>query len=119
MAKCALSFVNKLTYSLDGAPGAGLIAKDDFSSPTLVARAVVAEVLGTGALVLIGCGSCLAWGSPAATPLQVAITFGFIIASMVQVSNNLYISEIFTAPQSHSLSLTLIIIVIIITTIII
>lgn len=46
---------------------------------------MIAELVGTGALVLFGCGSCLAWTSVApTTPLQIAITFGFIIASMVQ-----------------------------------
>ncbi|CAH1402031.1 unnamed protein product [Nezara viridula] len=65
--------------------GADLFEKDKFGSTAQGVKAVVAEVVGTALLVLLGCGSCLSWGAFAApTPLQIAIAFGFIIASMVQ-----------------------------------
>nr|XP_024214950.1 aquaporin AQPAe.a-like isoform X3 [Halyomorpha halys] len=64
---------------------AHLFKKDAFSSVSEGVKAVVAEIIGTAFLVLFGCGTCLSWGTFAApTQLQIAIGFGFIIASMVQ-----------------------------------
>lgn len=67
------------------AMGSDLFEKDKFGSTVQGVKAVVAELVGTALLVLLGCGSCLSWSAFAPpTPLQIAIAFGFIIASMVQ-----------------------------------
>uniref|UniRef100_A0A0K8RFD2 Putative aquaporin major intrinsic protein family n=1 Tax=Ixodes ricinus TaxID=34613 RepID=A0A0K8RFD2_IXORI len=50
---------------------------------------MVAEYIGTAVIVLIGCGSCINWGSPTkplgeATMVQIAIGFGITVATMAQ-----------------------------------
>ncbi|XP_046612177.1 aquaporin AQPAe.a isoform X1 [Neodiprion virginianus] len=48
-------------------------------------RSLIAELLGTLLLVLIGCGSCIAWdttGKP--TVFQIAFTFGLTVATLAQ-----------------------------------
>ncbi|XP_069508936.1 aquaporin-5-like [Ambystoma mexicanum] len=56
----------------------------DLCSWTLV-RAVLAEFLGTLIFVLFGLGSTLHWPRDAPTILQVALTFGLAIATVVQM----------------------------------
>ena len=58
---------------------------DDLKSP-LFWRAVVAELLGTTFLVLLGAGSCMVWDTDNETPpsdLHVAVAFGLAVATIV------------------------------------
>lgn len=49
-------------------------------------KALVAEFLGTMLLVVVGCGACVAVaGKDAPSTLSIALAFGFIIASIVQM----------------------------------
>ena len=53
-------------------------------------RMLIAEFVGTMFLVLIGCAACVkGWDqSYSPTKIQVAISFGITIATMVQVKKN-------------------------------
>lgn len=56
---------------------------DDIKSP-LFWRAVVAELIGTLFLVLLGAGSCIGWEEGyQPTIVQIALSFGLIVATMV------------------------------------
>lgn len=62
---------------------------DEVTASSSLWKAMVAEYIGTAVIVLIGCGSCINWGSPEkpqgeATMVQIAIGFGITVASMVQ-----------------------------------
>lgn len=65
--------------------GKAVLGVDEVKSFEDLGKCLLAEFLGTMLLVLVGCGSCIAWGSEAPSVLQIAIAFGFIIAAMVQV----------------------------------
>ncbi|XP_012257691.1 aquaporin AQPAn.G isoform X2 [Athalia rosae] len=47
-------------------------------------RALLAELIGTLLLVLIGCGSCLTWGNNVPSIPQIAFTFGLTVATLAQ-----------------------------------
>ncbi|XP_073968803.1 aquaporin homolog protein drip isoform X2 [Rhodnius prolixus] len=64
--------------------GKAVLGVDEVKSFEDLGKCLLAEFLGTMLLVLVGCGSCIAWGSEAPSVLQIAIAFGFIIAAMVQ-----------------------------------
>lgn len=55
------------------------VSKIDFLVP------LFAEALGTFLLVLIGCASCIPWGT-APTVFHIAFTFGLAVASLAQVN---------------------------------
>lgn len=56
---------------------------DDIKSP-LFWRAVIAELVGTLFLVLVGAGSCVGWEQEyEPTVVQIALCFGLIVATMV------------------------------------
>ncbi|CAN7992107.1 unnamed protein product [Ixodes hexagonus] len=62
---------------------------DEVSASSTLWKSMVAEYIGTAVIVLIGCGSCINWGSPTnplgeATMVQVAIGFGITVATMAQ-----------------------------------
>ncbi|KAK8789058.1 hypothetical protein V5799_021166, partial [Amblyomma americanum] len=62
---------------------------DEVTASSSLWKAMVAEYIGTAVIVLIGCGSCINWGSAEkpqgeATMVQIAIGFGITVASMVQ-----------------------------------
>jgi len=48
-------------------------------------RALIAEALGTFLLVLVGCGSCIGkdWESFSPTIVQISLTFGLAVATIV------------------------------------
>lgn len=60
-----------------------IIGIDDITDTNNIWRCLAAEFLGTLLLVLIGTGVCISWVTPADI-VQIALTFGFIIATMVQ-----------------------------------
>lgn len=60
-----------------------IIGIDDITDTNNIWRCLVAEFIGTLLLVLIGTGACISWTTPADI-VQIALTFGFIIATMVQ-----------------------------------
>lgn len=62
-----------------------------------------AEFLGTAILVFIGCGSIM-WidGLNAATVLQIALTFGLTIATLVQVNPNASNRPCFSPPNASN-----------------
>lgn len=64
-----------------------MITMDDVSENNQIWNMLFSEFLGTGILVFIGCGSIM-WidGLNAATVLQIALTFGLTIATLVQVN---------------------------------
>ncbi|KAL3216351.1 hypothetical protein MRX96_033104 [Rhipicephalus microplus] len=67
---------------------------DEVSATSSLWKSMVAEYIGTAVIVLIGCGSCINWGSPEkpqgeATMVQIAIGFGITVASMVQALGHL------------------------------
>lgn len=47
---------------------------------------LAAEFLGTLILVLVGCGSCMTWDGVAPSIVQIALTFGLLVATIAQVS---------------------------------
>ncbi|XP_015913513.1 aquaporin AQPAe.a-like [Parasteatoda tepidariorum] len=49
-----------------------------------LAKAVVAEFLGTAILVLVGCGSCIGGWGESPTIIQIAIAFGITVATVAQ-----------------------------------
>uniref|UniRef100_A0A090XC65 Putative aquaporin aqpcic-like protein n=2 Tax=Ixodes ricinus TaxID=34613 RepID=A0A090XC65_IXORI len=62
---------------------------DEVSASSTLWKSMVAEYIGTAVIVLIGCGSCINWGSPTkplgeATMVQIAIGFGITVATMAQ-----------------------------------
>ena len=61
---------------------------DDLRS-LLFWRAVVAECLGTGFLVFVGCGSVTSWDDYSPTVPQIAFCFGLIVATMVWCIGNI------------------------------
>jgi len=60
-----------------------LIGTEDVRSIDSFWRAVLAEFVGTFILVAVGCGSCIAWDEKPSV-VHIALTFGFVIASLVQ-----------------------------------
>ncbi|XP_050425394.1 aquaporin AQPAe.a isoform X2 [Adelges cooleyi] len=65
----------------------GMITMDDVSDNNKIWRMLLAEFLGTAMLLFVGCGSIM-WlngqlGSSGV--IQIALTFGFIIATLVQI----------------------------------
>lgn len=60
---------------------------DDVSDNQKLWRMVFAEFLGTAMLLFLGCGSIM-WleGVNSSSILQISLTFGFTIATMVQVN---------------------------------
>uniref|UniRef100_T1IS40 Aquaporin n=1 Tax=Strigamia maritima TaxID=126957 RepID=T1IS40_STRMM len=46
-------------------------------------KSLIAELIGTFFLVLVGCGSCISWNEPDDL-LQIALAFGVTVATMVQ-----------------------------------
>lgn len=44
----------------------------------------LAELLGTGLLLFLGCGGCLTWGKPA-NHLQITLNFGLVVMIVIQI----------------------------------
>lgn len=66
----------------------GMIAMDDVSDNNKIWRMLFAEFLGTAILLFLGCGSIM-WlnGSTNSSDIiQISLTFGFTIATLVQVN---------------------------------
>lgn len=66
----------------------GMIAMDDVSDSNKIWRMLFAEFLGTAILLFLGCGSIM-WlnGSTNSSDiLAISLTFGFTIATLVQVN---------------------------------
>ncbi|XP_050523174.1 aquaporin AQPcic isoform X2 [Daktulosphaira vitifoliae] len=64
----------------------GMITMDDVSDNNKIWRMLIAEFLGTAILLFIGCGSLMKIDVLSSSAvLQVALAFGFIIASLVQI----------------------------------
>lgn len=59
---------------------------DDVSDKNKIWRMLAAEFLGTAMLLFVGCGSTM-WfkGLDSSDVIKIALTFGFIIATLVQV----------------------------------
>lgn len=66
----------------------GMIAMDDVSDNNKIWRMLFAEFLGTAILLFLGCGSIMWLNSPIGSSeiIQIALTFGFTIATLVQVN---------------------------------
>uniref|UniRef100_A0A0A9VSJ4 Aquaporin AQPcic n=1 Tax=Lygus hesperus TaxID=30085 RepID=A0A0A9VSJ4_LYGHE len=61
------------------------LGTEDVEKFDAVGRALVAEFLGTMLLVVVGCGACVGSDVAQPTTLSIALAFGFIIASVVQM----------------------------------
>ncbi|XP_039289071.1 aquaporin AQPcic isoform X1 [Nilaparvata lugens] len=63
-----------------------VIGLDDITDSRTIWRCLTAEFTGSLLLVLIGCGSITGWGDNGYAPsiVHIALTFGFIIATLVQ-----------------------------------
>lgn len=63
-----------------------MIAMDDVSDKNKIWRMLTAEFLGTAMLLFVGCGSTI-WlkGLDSSDVIKIALTFGFAIATLVQV----------------------------------
>lgn len=46
---------------------------------------LLAEFIGTLLLIFIGCSSCITWDDNAPTIVQIALTFGLVVATAAQV----------------------------------
>jgi len=64
-----------------------MIAMDDVSDNNKIWRMLFAEFLGTAILLFLGCGSIM-WldGLGSSAIIQISLTFGFTIATLVQVN---------------------------------
>ncbi|XP_060842838.1 aquaporin AQPAe.a isoform X1 [Rhopalosiphum padi] len=64
----------------------GMIAMDDVSDNNKIWRMLFAEFLGTAILLFLGCGSIM-WldGLGSSAIIQISLTFGFTIATLVQI----------------------------------
>lgn len=60
-----------------------IIGIEDITDTNNIWRCLAAEFIGTLLLVLIGTGACISW-TETADIVQIALAFGFIIATMVQ-----------------------------------
>ncbi|XP_024081986.1 aquaporin AQPcic [Cimex lectularius] len=60
-----------------------ILGTEDVTSWHEIMRSLLAEFFGTFFLVFIGCGSCIAIG-PVPSIVQIALCFGFVIATAVQ-----------------------------------
>jgi len=70
----------------------GMIAMDDVSDSNKIWRMLFAEFLGTAILLFLGCGSIM-WLNGSANSsdiLAISLTFGFTIATLVQVNTIKY-----------------------------
>lgn len=64
-----------------------IIGIDDITDSKTIWRCLAAELVGTLLLVLVGTSSCTGvQNSEGDNVVRIALTFGFIIATMVQVS---------------------------------
>jgi len=67
----------------------GMIAMDDVSDNNKIWRMLFAEFLGTAILLFLGCGSIM-WLNgviDSSSIIQISLTFGFTIATLVQVNS--------------------------------
>ncbi|VVC32829.1 Aquaporin-like,Major intrinsic protein,Major intrinsic protein, conserved site [Cinara cedri] len=64
----------------------GMIAMDDVSDTNQIWRMLFSEFLGTAILLFLGCGSIM-WldGVTSSAVIQISLTFGFTIATLVQI----------------------------------
>lgn len=65
-----------------------MIAMDDVSDNNKIWRMLLAEFLGTAILLFLGCGSIM-WLNgviDSSSIIQISLTFGFTIATLVQVN---------------------------------
>lgn len=64
-----------------------IVGIQDITDNRNIWRMLIAEFLGTLLLVMIGIGSATAWpGTGGATMVQIALTFGLVVATLAQVS---------------------------------
>lgn len=61
-----------------------IIGLPDITENRNIWRMLVAEFLGTFLLVMIGCGSCMAWDDHSPSIVQIALTFGLLVATLAQ-----------------------------------
>lgn len=66
-----------------------IIGLSDITENKSLWKMLIAECLGTLILVYVGCGSCIALGDPS-TYIQIALTFGLTVATLAQVSQNIF-----------------------------
>lgn len=64
----------------------GIIGVADITDNRNIWRILIAEFLGTFLLVSIGIGSTTKIGDYVPTVLQIALTFGLVVATLAQVS---------------------------------
>lgn len=72
----------------------GMIAMDDVSDNNKIWRMLFAEFLGTAILLFLGCGSIM-WldGVGSSAILQISLTFGFTISTLVQVNPKIILKK--------------------------
>lgn len=76
-----------------------LLGLDEFTESNKIWRMICAEFVGTFFLVFIGCGTIM-YVESSILVVQVALTFGFIIAAMAQVG--LYILYFYVKYSTHA-----------------
>lgn len=70
-------------------PGAeSILGLAEVTDGTRIWRMLLAEFLGTFLLVFIGCGAILAIGPTTPSVVEIALTFGFLVGTIVQVSEH-------------------------------
>ncbi|KAF7283397.1 hypothetical protein GWI33_000726 [Rhynchophorus ferrugineus] len=70
---------------LKGSGAESIIGVSDITENRSIWTALIAEFVGTFLLVAIGCGSCIAISaSRVSSEVQIALTFGLIVAAMAQ-----------------------------------
>lgn len=67
-----------------------IIGVADITDNRNIWKALLAEFIGTFLLVSIGIGSTTAWPDYSPTLVQIAFTFGLVVATLAQVSYGVY-----------------------------
>lgn len=62
----------------------GVVGIKDITDNSVIWRQLFAECLGTFFLVLLGCGSTMAWPDYSPSMVHISLTFGLAVATMVQ-----------------------------------
>ncbi|XP_049821553.1 aquaporin AQPAe.a isoform X2 [Aethina tumida] len=73
-----------MTKDLADSNAGSILGLNEITDSPKIWKAIIAEFLGTLLLVYVGCGSCLNVANEKPTYVQIALTFGLTVATLVQ-----------------------------------